>query len=278
MPKGECRKQSAFTEYFLPGGKVLKVFHDPVPLDEITRQAQCLRAIQGANGMSGHALAEIVETDDGRYGIVFGRDAGTWMLDAYFQRPLAIRRLADTFAVAHQSVHELPGVPGLRRQRDLLKVKILQAEGLSGRAKRAILMLLQRLPDGNQVCHGDFELTSVVLGEKRATVTDWHNAAAGNPLCDVARTSLLMTHSIGVRGWRYYLYAGYQKMNNWLYLSAYSRLSPIDKQELLAWLVINAAARLGEDAGEKSRILKLVNRHLSRVLSSYALPLPQAQD
>jgi hypothetical protein len=275
IPDRPCRKKPSFVEYELPVGKVLKLFHERLSLEEVTQQARRFQNILSADPTLGaNAKVEVVQTLDGRFGQVFAREQGTWLTDAYLANPLAIRRLAYAFATAHRRIHRLRPVEGLPRQRDLLKAKILRAQGLVGKVKHVLLGLLQSMPDGCAVCHGDFEPACVLLGPERTTVSDWQNVAIGNHLCDVARTSLLLTHSGDVAGWQNFLYLRYRRINNLLYLSAYAAECPLDKRQFLAWRLLNAAARLGEDASGKPAIQKLIEGQLPSVLRSYGLPRP----
>jgi aminoglycoside phosphotransferase (APT) family kinase protein len=53
--------------------------------------------------------------------------------------------------------------------------------------------ILERLPDGEALCHGDFHPGQVTLSEGRAAVLDWNGAKRGDALFDYARTRVLLS-------------------------------------------------------------------------------------
>ena len=62
---------------------------------------------------------------------------------------------------------------------------------VEGRLGVVMLDLLETLPDGYTVCHGDFYWDYLLLTSGRPVVIDRHGAGRGNPLADVAKTWLL---------------------------------------------------------------------------------------
>jgi Ser/Thr protein kinase RdoA (MazF antagonist) len=77
-------------------------------------------------------------------------------------------------------------------QRTRLQRKINSADALSVSLKASLLKTLDTLPDGNRVCHGDFHPANVLMSGKDANIIDWIDAARGNPLADVARTTIIL--------------------------------------------------------------------------------------
>jgi aminoglycoside phosphotransferase (APT) family kinase protein len=194
-----------------------------------------------------------------------------WLADAYRRRPLRVARHARIMAEQHRRIHAKPALAGLPSQRDILKSKILSAD-LDGAVKRSAIAILQRLPHGNSVCHGDFQPFSVQLTNDGPVISNWKDVCNGNPLCDVARTALIMTHSVQERGVYGQVMRNYLRVNTAFYLSAYLQRERGHDGELEAWMVVNAAARLCEDVPEKARLQKLIARKLPRVMARYRLP------
>ena len=100
------------------------------------------------------------------------------------------------------------------------------------------------MPDGDRLCHGDFHLGNILLGQQEPVIIDWIDSSIGNPLADVARTSILAlgmaaTQPAGFSRW------GIRVMHS-LYLLRYFLLCPGGQAEYRRWLPIVAAARLNE--------------------------------
>src|SRR5262249_32610054 len=54
------------------------------------------------------------------------------------------------------------------------------------------LAMLEALPDGDRLCHGDFHPANVLVGRNGPAVIDWTGATRGDPAADLARTRLLL--------------------------------------------------------------------------------------
>jgi hypothetical protein len=94
-------------------------------------------------------------------------------------------------------------------------------------------------------------------------VIDWIDATSGNPLADVARSSLLMAQAPMPRG--RHRRSPLDLLRGWFhaaYLSHYFRLRPWGREEIDRWLVVNAAARLSEGIPEKQELLAYVEAEL----------------
>lgn len=76
-----------------------------------------------------------------------------------------------------------------------LKSKMSRSIASSGLSKTVILSLLARLeeiPEGTNLCHGDFSPENVIIAENGNPYTiDWPHAASGNASFDAAKTLLL---------------------------------------------------------------------------------------
>jgi aminoglycoside phosphotransferase (APT) family kinase protein len=53
--------------------------------------------------------------------------------------------------------------------------------------------VLERLPDGNALCHGDFHPGQLMLSDGECVAFDWPGAKRGDALFDYARTRVLLT-------------------------------------------------------------------------------------
>lgn len=147
-------------------------------------------------------------------------------------------------------------------QRELLAQSIRSADALSTEQKESGIGAAERLPDGDAICQGDFHPDNVIISRRVAMTIDWTTANRGNPLADVARTSLLLR--LGE------LPPGTPAMMRWpvavgrglyhrTYLKRYFELRPGSRDELSAWQYPIVCARLGDGiVEEQAQLLALL--------------------
>ena len=241
--------------------QVLKLFLDRFPAAGAEHEARLTQAVHEA-GLPAPAVEGTVEVD-GRSGIVFERVEGPSMLELLTSKPWKLFRLARTLAELQAAIHscEAPELPSLRRR---LEEKIRAVALLPTKTKEAVLEVLAELPDGRAVCHGDFHPDQIIMSSKGPIIIDWIDATQGNPLADVTRTCLLLrmgeVPSFMARRW---LINSVRALFHSIYLRRYLRLRSGSREQIAAWLLPVAAARLSEDIPEEEpRLLALVEANL----------------
>jgi uncharacterized protein (TIGR02172 family) len=241
-------------------GWVLKLYHAWWPLAKIAYEAQVGRAVHVA-GVASPAVGDIL-TVDGRFGLVYEHVAGPSMERVLEAEPQRLDVLARALARLHAAMHRHTA-GDLPAQRYLLEHHIDQASPvpLDGTLRQKARRVLDTLPDGGQLCHGDFHPGNVLMAPGRPTAIDWENAALGTPLADVARTLLLLetAHLHFPREQQDGdLSAGIMRFKE-QYLQEYIALTRADVALIAAWRLPVAAARLHEGiAEEESYLLDLV--------------------
>jgi len=118
---------------------------------------------------------------------------------------------------------------------------------LPGSIRQAFLEKLSGLPDGSSICHGDFHPGNILLASNRVVVIDWIDASRGNPLADVARTSIIFLGAAASSQIRNYPMKIFIRLFHAVYLRCYFQLQPGGEAEYYRWLPIVAAARLSEN-------------------------------
>ncbi len=245
-------------------GQVLKLFFDWCPEAWVRQEARVTRAVRAA-GLPVPAVEDMVEVA-GRTGIVFERVEGRSMLQEFRARPWRIYRIASLLAELHAAVHKCE-VPGLLPLSEVLERRIRGLRDLPAATKETVLGLLARLPTAQAVCHGDFHPDNVLLTASGPVIMDWMTAAEGNPLGDVARSSLILQLAGPPPGqpggWSLRQGAA---LANLIYLQRYASLRPYSRRQLAAWLIPVAAARLEEKIpGEREKLLTIVETGLARL-------------
>ncbi|MFD2795044.1 phosphotransferase family protein [Promicromonospora vindobonensis] len=219
--------------------------------------------------LAGHRVApglvEVID-HDGRPGLVLERVIGTDMLDLLQRRPWRMRTLARALADAHVVVQGVRAPAELPDVRQVLATRI-EAAAVPRELRGFALRLLDGLPSGDRLCHGDYHPGNVMVTADGVSVIDWPNAARGVPEADHARALLLMrwadpmpdaplaTRAV-VAGGRSLLVRGYAHR----YARAHRRQtqgrgSPARLQHLESWLVVHLAARLSEGIDAEQPLL-----------------------
>jgi len=111
------------------------------------------------------------------------------------------------------------------------------------------------MPEGDRVCHGDFHPANVLVSGKDANVIDWMDASSGNPLADVARTTIIALGEAESAEISNLLLKGFVKIFHSMYIKHYFHLRPGGEEEYHRWLPIIAGARLSEGIPELEKWL-----------------------
>jgi uncharacterized protein (TIGR02172 family) len=233
-------------------GHVLKLFHDGFPLEDIEYEARIARAVH-ASGLSVPLAGDIVRVNR-RNGLLYERLDGPSMLEMLTRRPWRIVRYARRLSILQAQMHTQHPTPIFREnvpaQRERLRRKIQQAATLPPTLRSAVLAALQAMPGGARICHGDFYPGNVLLTEKGEVVIDWIDATCGNPLADVARTTVILLGAAAGHQLTSPFMRAFVRLFHLIYLRHYFDLRPEGRDEYRRWLPIVAAARLSEGMPE----------------------------
>ena len=235
---------------------VLKLFRDWCPADWVGYEARIARAVH-ESGVPSPAAGEIVEVA-GRRGLVYERLEGPSMLQEMNTRPWMLLKHARSLAELQVQVNQ-QSISGLPSYKDRLRHDISRTSHLSEELRNKVLARLEALPDGQNLCHGDFHPGNILITQRGPVVIDWMNACAGSPWADVARTHLLLT--IGAKADKQQVNAIIKTIVG-LYYRAYQRrhnaLFPDSEHQVDRWMPVIAAARLHEDiAPERETLIEI---------------------
>lgn len=225
-------------------GLVLKLFRAGTPLPEIEHEAEIAGLLQNTDlPIPRYAgMRQIGERHGLLYEKIEGILLGQFLLNAP-NRPEADARIIASLQARIHGQQAPAGLPSLKQR---LKERILRQKSLPVPVRQQLLDHLQALPEGDSLCHGDLHPFNIILHANGPVAIDWHDASSGNPMADVARTTLLLLGAIhrnttcGQRRIRFM-----QRLHA-AYLNHYCRLSPQHRHEHRYWLPIVAAARLAE--------------------------------
>jgi Phosphotransferase enzyme family len=192
-------------------------------------------------------LIDVVE-HDGRRGLVLERLPGSDMLTSLQRRPWRLVALAEQLAEAHLVVHDVLGSEDLPDLRQLLTARIQDAP-LQPQLRDFALRVLDGLPAGDRLCHGDYHPGNVLVADDRVSVIDWANAARGVPEADYARTLLLLRWADPLPGTPLIsrgLMAAGRSLFARTYVATHRRGSLQPQRDVGSWLTVSAAARMSD--------------------------------
>lgn len=179
------------SEVFLSGDhNVVKVPRPGVPPHWARVEAGIAEAVHGA-GVPCPEVRGLVEVD-GRESIVFERIEGPSLWQAMLAEPAAMASHVATLVDLQRSIHRVDSLAPVPRLVDRIGSKILAADGLGEVERTRAARLASSLPQGSNLCHGDLHPANVLLSRRGPVVIDWFDAAAGSPVSDLVRTSLLV--------------------------------------------------------------------------------------
>ncbi len=236
---------------------VLKLYRDWCPPDWVGYEARIAGAVFQA-GISSPEVGGIIEVN-GRRALLYQRLEGIPMLQDLNARPWMLWNHARSLAEMQVKINQ-KSIAGLPSYKDRLRYDIHRAAPLTEGLRQKALALLDALPDGNCVCHGDYHPANVLITKSGPVAIDWMTACTGRPWADVARTSLILgigakTAGDQVRPIIRVLVRLFQR----IYLNRYRTIYPDHDQELEHWLPVIAAARLNEDIPpEREELIKMI--------------------
>jgi hypothetical protein len=222
-------------------------------------EATALSSLGGSGIAPG--LLDVVDRD-GRTGLVLERFDGPDMLTLLRRQPWRVLGLAGALATAHRAVHRVAAPADLPDLRRVLAARIHDA-ALPRHLRSFATRVLDGLPDGDRLCHGDYHPGNVLLATDRTAVIDWVGAARGVPEADHARTLLLLRWADPLPGTPLLsraLVAVGRSLLARRYARTYRRGAPPLRQ-VDSWLLTHAAARLSEGIpGEEAALIGFLDR------------------
>lgn len=267
MEKGELLGKGMTADVYKWGqDKVLKLYKKGYREEWIKREAAISEKVHEA-GVPSPAVFDLVEID-GRKGIILERIFGESMLAMLFKEPWRFHSLVQQLAGFQHKIHEFSN-EGLPSQKEKFSQLIALSSGILGDKARKIMDFVDTLPEGDSICHGDFYLGNIiVLGDKLVAI-DWSSGYRGDPTGDVARTCLIInTPAVppGIPDIVGTMSAFPKWMTCRLYLNEYSKASKAKLENLDAWMLPVAAARLrARIPGEEKWLMDIIDKRLKQL-------------
>jgi aminoglycoside phosphotransferase (APT) family kinase protein len=249
-------------------GTILRLMRDPQGQQRLQREAAAMKAAsdRGIRVPAVHGLTMV----EGRPGLVMERIDGPDLLTLMSRRPWMVFRAGRICGEVHARLHAVGAPTRIHALRETLRQWIGSSDQVPERLAEFALELLEGLPDGDALCHGDFHPANILMADGTPVVIDWTNAARGDAAADVARSLVLFR--IGEPPPWYpatarYLHGIGSRIVTSGYLRAYRRARPLDMSAVERWEAAHAAARLvAEPIPEEEQALRrLLERLYARL-------------
>ena len=247
-------------------GAILRLMREPGAEGRNQGQAAAMEAAR-SRGVRVPAVLGAT-TVVGRPGLIMERIDGPDLLTLIGRRPWTVFRVARICGEVHAGLHEVraPGViPPLK---ETLKRRMAAAGRLPKRLAAFAVEVLDGLPDGDSLCHGDFHPANILMAGDEPVLIDWTNTMRGDPAADVARTRMIIRLGEAPPGTSFALraltFVGRNLLLS-LYLRSYRNVRPLDMDAVKRWGIPIAAARLAEGIEEEvPRLLAFLEREQAR--------------
>lgn len=251
-------------------GRILKLLRPGFPPYLIKQEELITTAIYQA-GIAAPKIYNVAEVN-GRPGIVYERIDGPSLTGNIERHPFRLREHAALLARLHAAIHTHTysrTAEGSPKQKKILTQQVQSAEVLPEAVRNAVLCLLDRLPDGDILCHNDFHPLNVLMGPGGPVIIDWESASLGNPCADVARTSLTVALARPAEGfpnfWMKKVAEFYLPAFTSVYLARYRSFAHDRLPDLRAWQTVQAAAKVQYEApANQGRWIEVIKKGLKK--------------
>ncbi|MGO4271702.1 aminoglycoside phosphotransferase family protein [Paenibacillus sp. TAF58] len=187
----EIGRGNTATVYEWKEGKVLKLFDQGYPKNAIEREYQNAKEINNMNFAKPKAY-EIICCEE-QTGIIYDRVEGESLLD-WVLKTGDLQGCAEHMARLHKTIVQ-NRVSNVQNYKEFLKSNILNVRLTDLSEQERVLEILDRLKDGDMLCHGDFHPGNIILSNGITLVLDFMNVCHGDFLYDVARTVFLVQYT-----------------------------------------------------------------------------------
>jgi aminoglycoside phosphotransferase (APT) family kinase protein len=226
-------------------GAVVKVPKPATPASWIHAEAAHVEAVRAVGAPAPRLLG--MEEVFGRPASVWERIDGPLLWQQVVDRPDRSADVGRRLAEVQLALFELVPPVTLPSQRDRLLSKIRwSAQNVHASLALAVELLPERTA-APRLCHGDLHPSNVIVSRDGPVLVDWFDACRGDPVADVARSSLTLLAD-GASTPRYLPGSdrGTLAVLTRAYLARLQESLDIPPGLLSRWQAINAAARLAE--------------------------------
>lgn len=224
---------------YCDGDKCIKVFGTEYSKAAVLNEA-LNQARMEETGLHIPKLLEVT-VYEGKWAIVSEFIKGKSLAQLMEEHPEKKKEYIDLLLDLQIETHKKKS-PLLNKLKDKMKREISRSD-LDATTRYALHSRLENMPRHNKICHGDFNLSNVIITEDGTPyILDWAHAAQGSATADVARTYLLFLLAGDTEGAKYYLDSFCERTNT-------------EKQYVQKWIPLVAAAQSVKGNEEEKEFL-----------------------
>jgi len=246
-------------------GRVLRLLRDTRPVEALAPELAAMEAARSA----GAPVPQVFDTVviEGRPGIVLQRLEGPDLLSIIGRKPWTVWSSGRITGELHAAIHHCPGPGSLPSAREAARAALRRLAVDYPDLAQRIEPVLETLPDGDSLLHGDFHPGQVMMSAGKPVIIDWPSATRGDPLADYAWTRIILSMGEPPPGTSMPLRL-LAKVGRSLLVGAYTRAyerhsPPIDRDRLARWEIVILAARILDDIpGERDNLLRELRKRL----------------
>ncbi|RDU38074.1 aminoglycoside phosphotransferase family protein [Neobacillus piezotolerans] len=234
-------------EIYLYQNKIYKVFKDYLPETESILESEKQKYAYSF-GLPVPKIIDVTKIN-GKQAIIMEYIKGRSIGDILSENMEQAEYYMNILVQIHQKIHKVEAeVDSIKPMKEKLSRQINSTNILSNRHKSVLIQKLNNITFKSRLCHGDYHPFNVIMTDNNATIIDWVDASAGDIRADVYRT--------------YLLYSQVSTELAEMYLDLYCERSGLEKDEVLQWAPIIAAARMAENvpAEDSKRLLAIINQ------------------
>ena len=269
MEKGVVIGKGRMAEVIYWGNnRVLKLFYENYPSDLIDYEFKVNTLIGKIFPNCPKAFEKIEE--NGRIGILYEYIEGITLREFMGKKISKVGKALKMLAEIHVDMHKYE-IKDINSQKNTFKIEIHQTNLLDDDQKKEIIKYIEKLPEGNNICHRDFHPENIIVSKNKLYVIDWPIACSGNPNGDVARTYYLLKYGLSPSD-EYtlkksfihrFFFKAIKSLVAKTYIKHYLKLTSISLKEIKKWDLAIFATRLRDPVPlEYDNLLKMINNLL----------------
>jgi len=196
------------------------------------------------------------------------RIAGVDMLLLVGKKPWLVFSVGARSGRIQAGLHEVRAPESIPPLRATLRGRIERPGLMPAPLAAFALSVLDTLPDGDRICHGDLHPGNIMDTGTEAVLIDWTNVTRGDPTADFVRTNLMIRMGDIPPGQPLVIRYGAVVARGLMrqsYLRAYRHARPLDMALAARWEIPVAAARLADGIEpERPKLTKLLEAARAR--------------
>ncbi len=222
--------------------KIIKLFVENYTKANVLNEALNQSRVEEDTDLNIPKLMEVSKIDN-RWAIVTEYIEGKTLEELLKENPEKQDEYIDLFVNIQLNVLSKT-VPLLTTLKDKYKRKLKEAS-INENIKYELLQRLDGMKNHTKLCHGDFNLSNILINDKgECFIIDWAHAAQGNASADAAKTFL----NLSIQG---------KEELAQKYLNVFSEKSNIGKHNIQRWIPIVAAIQMKNASETEKELLSI---------------------